>query len=454
MPDDTSKPFQLEPNDLFTSFGSTGLNTVGGFVAEEWHRKLSGQNGIRVYREIADNDDVVGAMLFAFEMLIRSATWRVEPAGEDDKSIEAAEFVDSCIIDMSHTFDSWISEIITMTPYGFSYFETVYKQRIGPDQEDPAKRSQFKDGRIGWRKQSIRSQETIYKWAFDEDGGIRGAWQKTTTGQMVFLPIEKCLLFRTKETKNNPEGRSLLRNVYRSWFFKKRIQEIEAIGIERDLAGLPVAYMPAEFMTQSASADEKALKAMFQDLVQKIRRDEYEGIVFPSPIDVAGNPTGFDLKLLSSGGKRQIDASSVIERYDKRIAATLLHDWILMGQDAVGSFALSSSKTQMSSLAVQTILESIKSVINRIAIYRLMRLNPEFKQEVWPELTYSDIEVPPLNELADFVNKLVGASVLTPDATLERKLRDIGGLPEPDDEPYETNDPVVTEDDEDAGPNS
>ena len=40
---------------------------------------------------------------------------------------------------------------------------------------------------------------------------------------------------------DNPEGRSILRNAYFSWYFEKKIAEIEGIGIARDLAGLPRA---------------------------------------------------------------------------------------------------------------------------------------------------------------------------------------------------------------------
>jgi hypothetical protein len=52
------------------------------------------------------------------------------------------------------------------------------------------------------------------------------------------------MLFRTKSRKGSPEGKSILRNAYRSWYFKRRIQEIEGIGIERDLAGFPTLTAP------------------------------------------------------------------------------------------------------------------------------------------------------------------------------------------------------------------
>jgi hypothetical protein len=111
-----------------------------------------------------------------------------------------------------------------------------------PHQKDGKTRSKYTDGKIGWRKMPIRSQETLQRWVFDESGGNMGMVQLAPPKyETTFLPIEKCLLFRSTTIKNNPEGRSFLRNAYRPWFYKKRLEEIEGIGIERDLAGLPVA---------------------------------------------------------------------------------------------------------------------------------------------------------------------------------------------------------------------
>ncbi len=55
------------------------------------------------------------------------------------------------------------------------------------------------------------------------------------------------LLFRTKSRKDNPEAGILQECLPFTWYFKQRIQEIEGIGIERDLAGrLPVIYTPQD----------------------------------------------------------------------------------------------------------------------------------------------------------------------------------------------------------------
>ena len=76
------------------------------------------------------------------------------------------------------------------------------------------------------------------------------------------IPMSKALLFRTKSRKNNPEGRSILRNAYRSWYFKRRIQEIEGIGIERDLAGLPVMHGPEGLDLWNDDIEDKDRKSV------------------------------------------------------------------------------------------------------------------------------------------------------------------------------------------------
>ena len=100
---------------------------------------------------------------------------------------------------------------------------------------------------------------------------------------LIEIPVEKLLLFRTKSRKGNPEGRSILRNAYRDWYFKRRIQEIEGIGIERDLAGFPVLTAPESMdIWNTEDAEMVAARAQAERIVQNIRRDSLEGLVMPA----------------------------------------------------------------------------------------------------------------------------------------------------------------------------
>lgn len=111
--------------------GRIGQKRYNGVFYEEFLRELQGIRGVEVYREMANNDDTVGAILFAIKMLIRHTQWNIEPGGDTAKDREAAEFVESCMDDMQSTWTDTISEILSFLVYGWSYHEIVYKRRMG-----------------------------------------------------------------------------------------------------------------------------------------------------------------------------------------------------------------------------------------------------------------------------------------------------------------------------------
>jgi hypothetical protein len=292
----------------------------------------------------------------------------------------------------------------------------------------------------GWRKLPSRAQDTLERWLFrrDADGNpqeLTGVEQRPPNGgKTLTIPASKFLLFRVNSKKDNPESRSILRNAYRAWFFKKRIEEIEAIGIERDLAGLPIAFLPPTYMRPDATPEEAAVLAAVKQIVTSVRNNEQSGIVFPLAYDDNNNKL-FDFKLLGreNGSGKSFDTEKVIQRYDKRIAGTILADFILLGQQSVGSFALSSDKTKLFAAAIGAWLESIASVFNGTAVPRLARLNGWDIAKL-PKLTYGDIEKRDLQVLADYFAKLATAGVVMADEELENWLRSQADAPERDEE--------------------
>lgn len=410
--------------------GATGLEQYSGYIYEEFLTELTGERKIEVYKEMRDNDPVIGAILFAIEKLIRQVDWKVKPYSTDQEDLKKADFLESCMKDMDMTWEELISEVLSMLVFGWSFFEIVYKRRLGQERKNKGKRSRFKDGLIGWEKFSIRSQDTLYKWVFDDNGKVKAMKQiPPPRFDIRTIPIDKALLFRTTSQKNNPEGRSILRNSYRPWYFKKNIEAIEGIGIERDLAGLPVAYVPPEIMDSEASSEEKAIYNKIKEIVTNIRRDEQEGIVFPQIFDDNGNKQ-YDLELMSSGGSRQFDTSQIIERYDKRIAMTVMADFILLGQSDTGSYALSADKTDLFTTAIKTWLDSIAAVFNRKAVEKLFKVNG-FKLERLPKITAGKIRKISLEDLSNYINNLAQAGApLFPDEDLENYLRNVADLPQ------------------------
>lgn len=404
--------------------GRIGQRRYGGVIYDEFLRELRGKQGIETYREMAENDDVIGAILFAIEMLVRQADWNVQPAGSAGKDKEAAEFVKSCMSDMQETWTDTISEILSFLTYGWSFHEIVYKRRMGST-KDLRTKSKYHDGLIGWMKLPIRAQETLTRWEYDREDNLLGMTQTPPPDFETFtIPMEKALLFRTKSRKNNPEGRSILRNAYRSWYFKRRIQEIEGIGIERDLAGFPVIYGPEEADIWDVNQPESLQNlARLEGMVRNIRRDELEGLVLPH---------GYELKLLSSGGNRQFDTNAIINRYDTRMAMTVLADFIFLGHDKTGSWALSSDKTELFAVAIGAFLDIICETFNSQGIPSLIDMNRQYFSGIteYPKMIHGDIEDADITKAAAFIKDMTGIGLLVPDDGLEDYIRQIGHLPE------------------------
>lgn len=430
----------------FRALGLPGLSAFSGRIYEEWLPELSQTRGRKVFREMQDNDPVIGAILFSLEMLLRHVDWTIQPGTEDQAGTDAATFIDEALHDMENPWEDTLAEVMSFLPFGWSLHELVYKQRLGGQE------SKHDDGKIGWAGWPIRGQETLDHWEFDDNQRVRAMVQLAPpTYSFYTIPLDKALLFRTTVKKGNPEGRSILRNAYVPWYRKKHIEAIEGIGIERDLAGLPVAYVPPELLSSTASADDQAQFQAIKDIVQNIRRDEQEGIVWPLAYDENGNEL-YKLELLHSGGTRQFDTDAIITRYDSRIAMVVMADFLTLGHEKTGSRALASSKQLLFNTAIEAWLSMICAVVNEVAIPRLLRLNG-MNAESAPTLQHGDIERRDLADLGTFMFNLAQAGIQldsSPNGALARYLLTQADLPAPP-EPDVLNVDPGAEDDEAGG---
>lgn len=421
--------------NILETQGIDGFTRFGGFVYDDFLRELQGRRGAAIYREMKDNDPTIGAILTSIESLIRSVEWHIEAQGVKDTDKICAEFVNSCFLDMSITWNNVLSDILSFIPYGYAVLEMNYKLRKG-DSKDIRYNSKYSDGLIGWRNWSIRAQETLWSWNFDHDNTILGFTQIAPPDfRFRYIPMEKCIHFKASNNRGNPEGRSMLRNAYRPWYFKKNIEEIEAIGIEKDLNGVPVFRLPYEIM-QAASdpnATEEAKIAYnnWVNIAKGVKRNSQSAIILPAAYDENNNKL-YDVNMIESGSTRkQYDSDMIIKRYSRDIAMTLMADFIMLGNNSQGSYALSDSKVSMFRQSLTFLLKVISETINEQAIVKLVKLNQFKGLTDFPKITHSNIDEKSLQETANFIQQLVNANVLNVnnDKNLEDAMREKADLP-------------------------
>ena len=397
--------------------GVSGSNTHNGQIrADEFLPELRGKKAIRKYREMRDNDSTIGAVMYAVEQILRDVDLKVQPSDDSKEAAVEAEFVESVLEDMDHTLDDHVAEALSFLSYGFAWFEVVYKRRVGPTARSSKKNSKYTDGRIGVRKIASRAPWTISKFDVEhQTGEVLGIEQDTGFGiSKNYVPTNKSLYYRTTSLNGDASGRSILRNAYTSYEYLNNLQAIEAIAVERELAGIPVARIPAEYLSGDASAAQSSFTNNLQQILRDVKSNEQGYIILPSDTypDKDGAPSNIrlvDIELMSSNGTRNIDIGPIVSRYQHDIARSVLSEFLLLGTSG-GSYALSKSKTDLFLRALESYIQAIVDVLNKQLIERLWQLNG-LNYDLMPKIVAGDVAPHDLRELGSYLRNLNGADI-------------------------------------------
>ena len=409
---------KLSETEATQILGIAGDNTHNGQIrADEFLPELRGKRAIRKYREMRDNDSTIGAVMYATEQVLRDVDIKVMPANETEEAKREAEFVESVFTDMDHTLDDHVSEALSSLTYGFAWFEVVFKRRSGPNSRSDKSRSKFTDGRIGVRKIASRAPWTISKFDVDQKtGDVLGVHQEGSGfNNTSYIPTRKSLYYRTTAINNDPSGRSILRNAYTSYEYLNNLQSIEAIAVERELAGIPVARIPAEYLSPDATSGQAGFVANLQQILRDVKFNEQGYIVLPSDTypDKDGSPTNqrlVDVELMASNGKRNIEIDPIVKRYQHDIARSVLSEFLMLGGGNTGSYALSKSKTDLFLRALESYIQAIVDVLNKQLVERLWELNG-LNYDLMPTIIAGDVAPHDLREIAAFLRNLNGANI-------------------------------------------
>ena len=397
--------------------GYSGSNTRFGQIrADEFQNELKGKQGIRKYREMRDNDATIGAVMYATEQILRDVPRIVEPSDKkNEKAVEMAKWLETVFDDMEHSLDDHISEALSSLTFGFAVFEPVYKIRGGPKFVDPKRKSKHSDGHYGIRKLASRAQWTIDSFKVDEKTGeILGVNQERSALTSNFIPKNKLVHYRTTTTNNDPSGRSILRNAFKSYVYLNTMQVTEGIAVERELNGIPIIRIPSDYLADDATEDQIAIRKMAERIGRDLKFNEQGSIVLPSDVwvveDKATTHRLVDVELIASNGNRNIAIDPIIRRYQHDIARSVMAEFLMLGSNSTGSYALSKSKTDIFLRSVESYINTIYDVLNEQIVKPLWELNG-FDIELMPTLKAGDVAPHDLDALGSYLRNLNGADI-------------------------------------------
>lgn len=384
----------------------TGLSFWHGTVDEEYLKQLKPwSKAAKVFREMAD-DAVIGGMLDAVKMPLLSSSFSVEPPDEaTDEEKRAQELIESALFNMSDiTWREHVEDVLEFLEFGFALSEKIAEKRP--------------DGNISLRTLMPIGQETLDGWGpLDELGNVTGFWQQhTQSTRRAFAPMTKLIHFTWRSRKRNPLGQSLLRSLYRPWYFKKNLEAIEAIGAERDVGNTPVATLGEGYYSDAQLDD-------MEEALAGLRLDETAYMIVPF---------GTDVKPLGSGGK-VYNVRQMIRDWQHIMRQRFFADFLSLGSEVVGTQALANEMTTFFSLALRSVQTRMLEIWQKQLVEWLLRLNGfdlDSKNALRPpHLEWGRPGSENIQSLAQALNTLVGADLLTPDEDIEKTVRSKLNLP-------------------------
>ena len=463
-PDSTWDRIDGQPMDKrggaspFDVLGTTGASTVGGFIiSEDRGPNLQGAERYKAYREALLDTTIIAAGVRLFITLIRKAEWAALPAEGEEDSAEAkekAELTYSMMFDMVSSWSTMVGKLAMFRFEGARLLEWTAKRRD--------------DGLIGIDRAEVRPMATIVRWILDEGGNVEAVVQQDPlTVREVPIPREKLIYGVDDVISENPEGTGLLRHLVKTAKRLRGFLELEEVGYETDLRGIPVASVPIEELdkkceekgnTPAAKAARSRFLQPFLNFINAHNKNKRLGILKDSQpyrnADETQSPSQvrkWDVELLQ-GESTSFDAmAKAIDRMNQEMARVLGVEHLLLGADGGGSLALGKGKIDVLFLTVQSLQSELVEILERDWLGPIADLNgwdPKFV----PSLAVAELRKEDVESIAEVLAKLAQAgAMLIPNDPVVAEIREMMDLPLPPEDLLDINASLLGNDPTDPG---
>lgn len=388
-----------------TEVGNTGINLQGvsGKVEEDLSRLWKGKKKKDFISEMKANDPYVNAWINAKNAIALKPDWVVKPKDTTENIEKAKEYSelisDMLFKDMSTSFNSFILNSITMAEYGFSVSEIVLKKRLGKT-DNPNTTSLYEDGLFGIAKLAPRWQNSITKWDIDNNGNIENIYQRGDfLNHDIKIPYKKVLHFVMNGYNGNPEGESVLRGTFVSYYNKKNIERIQRETFERGFQGILDIQVPPRYLSKRNNTPEgMEVRRNLEAFMKNVKQGKEAGIIRPFSKD-------FVIELIQGKTGTGLDPDKMIERYNTEIVLCLLSD-SFMGKSKVYQGASGEqTKTKIYKSFIGIILDEIKEQVNKKLIPMLFEIN-NLDAELMPYLDYGNLDDLDLQAISWFIQSV------------------------------------------------
>ena len=347
-------------------------------------------------------DPQLAAILRAFTLPIRRATWQIDPAG--CRPEVAALVADDLGLPVAGadrpggarvrgvSWSEHVRQALLQLVFGHMGFELS---------------AEIRDGRARLTGLWERMPSSISAIRIHPDGSFAGIDQTMLPGQGggVEIGAERLVWYAHEREGAAWQGQSLLRPAFAPWLLKREMQRVHATSNRRFGTGVPnMQAMPGTNPTpEQMQAAQRAASAY--------RGGETAGMA---------TPPGFSMELLGLSGGTP-DTLGFMRWLDQQMSRMALAGFLDLGDTPNGSRALGDSFIDLFLMSIQSIAESIADTATRQAAARVVEWNWGPDEPV-PAVTVADVGSQHA-VTAESLQSLMAAGALTADPELEAYVR-------------------------------
>lgn len=390
------------PNIVSGDTGFSQMSFIDPSPFTAWTRnehvpELRDKRGLRTYYDMSRNDGAVRAGLRVVKTPIQGAEWYIEPASESTIDNNIAKFIEGSLFeDLDTTWERFMEDCLRSIDYGYFPFEKVYDY-------------DYLTNKFKLKRLSPLHPLDIQGWDYAPNGTLRGVVLEPLAGDDIYarveIPYNKMLLIVFEMEGGDLRGTSILRSVFKHWYYKEILYKIDAIQKERHGIGVPVIKLPMGFSKNDRETAE--------ELGRNLRANERAYITCPQSWEI------YFAKLEG----QPVDIIPSIDHHDKKIYESILAAF--MGKAEVTKESLDTFYKSTRYIAQG----AIANVINKFLIKELVDIN-FVRKGGYPKLKVRRIgEWEDMRTMTFALRNLVGAKILTPDEPMEDWTRNLMSLP-------------------------
>ncbi|MEV0584098.1 DUF935 family protein [Nonomuraea sp. NPDC050310] len=387
------------------------LDTLYGPWVSDWQELIPDlifPTSVQTYARMR-HDPQLTAVLSAYTLPIRRATWVIDPAGCRDEVVRlVSEDLGLPVLGATTgptparrsgvRWDDHLRLALLSLVYGFMPFEQRYEIRNG----------QARLVALGERMPHTIGDIKL------KQGGVVESISQDLIGTRP-IPASRLVWYVHDREGANWAGRSMLRPAFGPWLLKHEMWRVHATSIRRFGMGIPSVEAPA--------GGTPAQVAEAQRLASAMRAGDTAGV---------GLPAGFKLAVTGMTGSVP-DAMAFISYLDQQMSRSALAGILDLGETRNGSRALGQTMLEMFLLSLQAIADEIADTATsgQPGMPGIVTSLVDFnwgENEPAPRIVCTDVgdrhEV-----TAEALDQLLTSGAISPDPELEAYVRTAWGLP-------------------------